>query len=254
MHPDLERLIRLQQLETFADDARRKIAEHPHTIQALDARLDAARQSVAAARQHIVDCQTRRRGEEKEAAVVQARLAKFKDQLMEVKTNREYQAMQHEIEVAQTDVRTREDRILDIMIEADELAAAVKRVEGELAAVERDVAAERVALERELTTLKTDLDRTAVERRHLVDQIDALALAIFEQVARGRKGIAVSEAREGLCMICHVRLRPQVFNDVRLNASIIQCDSCRRILYFVPDAGAGPEQPVPDPPPPDIEP
>jgi predicted nucleic acid-binding Zn-ribbon protein len=39
-------------------------------------------------------------------------------------------------------------------------------------------------------------------------------------------------------MQCHVRLRPQVFNDVRRNAGIIQCESCSRILYYVPTAPA----------------
>ena len=46
----------------------------------------------------------------------------------------------------------------------------------------------------------------------------------------------MAEARDGLCTVCHVRLRPQVFNEVRRNDGIIQCDSCTRILYFVPAA------------------
>ena len=247
MHPDLERLIQLQRLETLADDARRRIADYPQSVQALDARLDAARQAVAAARQRVADCQVRRRAEEKEAAVVQSRLAKFKDQLMEVKTNREYQAMQHEIEAAQTEVRSREDRILEIMIEADDRSAEVARGETELAAAEREVAAARAALDRDVAALRVDLDRAAAERQTLVGGIDPLALAIFEQVAHGRKGIAVAEARGGLCMICHVRLRPQVFNDLRRNDAIIQCDNCHRILYFVPEPAGGSPPPAAEP-------
>jgi predicted nucleic acid-binding Zn-ribbon protein len=59
-------------------------------------------------------------------------------------------------------------------------------------------------------------------------------LTIFETVARRRHGVAVGEARDGICTICHVRLRPQVFNTVRRNDEIVQCDSCNRILYYVP--------------------
>ena len=58
--------------------------------------------------------------------------------------------------------------------------------------------------------------------------------ATFELVSRRRNGVGVAEARDGICTICHVRLRPQVFNTVRRNEEIIQCDSCQRILYFVP--------------------
>ena len=73
--------------------------------------------------------------------------------------------------------------------------------------------------------------------------MDTKVLAMFEQVARKRNGIAVSEARDGVCTICHVRLRPQVFNEVRRNDSILQCDHCNRILYFVhgPAAAAAPD-------------
>ena len=45
-----------------------------------------------------------------------------------------------------------------------------------------------------------------------------------------------AEARNGICSVCHVRLRPQVFNTVLKNEEILQCDSCNRILFFIPTA------------------
>jgi predicted nucleic acid-binding Zn-ribbon protein len=241
MHPDLDRLIRLQKLETTADEARRKIADHPRRTQALDERLAAAREALNALKARLTEGQNKRRAEEKEVSTVQMRLTKYKDQLLEVKTNREYQAMLHEIETAQNDIKAREDRILETMLESDELNAQVKKAEGELKGLEKEAGAERQILDQEVTVLQAELDKAAGAREKLAAEIDRGALAIFEQVSKGRKGIAVSEARDGMCMICHVRLRPQVFNDVRRNASIIQCDSCRRILYFAGEsAPAGP--------------
>ena len=232
MNPDLTRLIRLQQLETAADEARRRIADHPARTQALDARLEAARDAVGGIKARMAAAADKRRAEEKEVAGVQTRLAKYKDQLLEVKTNREYTAMLHEIEAAQNDIRTREDRILEIMMEADELNAAIRTSEAELKAAEKDVAAERALLDTEMARMQSEIERTTTERKTLVADIDRHVLSIFETTAKGRKGVAVAEARDGLCTICHVRLRPQVFNEVRKNESIIQCDSCRRILYF----------------------
>ena len=243
MLPDLERVIRLQQLETTAEDARRKIADHPQRAQALDERLAAARAALDGIKARLTEAQTKRRAEEKEVTAVQTRLAKYKDQLLEVKTNREYQAMLHEIETAQNDIKAREDRILETMMESDEMTAELKKAEAELKGVEKAVAAERQVMDQEVTALQAEMDKTARAREKLAAEIDRHTLAIFETTARGRKGIAVSEARDGMCMICHVRLRPQVFNEVRRNDSIIQCDSCRRILYFVdnpPAASAAP--------------
>ena len=86
----------------------------------------------------------------------------------------------------------------------------------------------------DMATLKASVERITAERADLVRAIDPQVLAIFELVARRRHGVAVAEARDGICTICHVRLRPQVFNSVRRNTEIIQCDTCQRILYFVP--------------------
>jgi hypothetical protein len=238
MNPDLTRLIRLQQLESAAEEARRKIADHPARTQALDARLQSARDTVAGIKARLAAAADKRRAEEKEVAGVQTRLAKYKDQLLEVKTNREYTAMLHEIEAAQNDIRTREDRILEIMLEADELNAGIKISEAELKAAEKDVAAERALLDTEMAGMQSEIERTTAEREKLVADIDRRVLSIFETTAKGRKGVAVAEAKDGLCTICHVRLRPQVFNEVRKNESIIQCDSCRRILYFAGNAEA----------------
>jgi predicted nucleic acid-binding Zn-ribbon protein len=123
-------------------------------------------------------------------------------------------------------------------MESDELSALIKTSEAELKTAEKEIAAERAALDAEQAALQREIDRTAVERERVIGEIDRAVLGVFQTTLRSRKGIAVAEARNGLCTICHVRLRPQVFNEVRRNASIIQCDSCQRILYFAGESEA----------------
>jgi len=243
MNADLSRLIHLQQLDTAAEEARRKIATHPQRVQQLEDRLAAAKDSVATVKAGLTDAQNKRRAEEKEVAAVQTRLAKYKDQLLEVKTNREYSAMLHEIEAAQNDIKAREDVILEAMMQGDDLSAAVKKAEVEFKTIEKEVAAERQVLDQEVASLQANMDKTAAERDTLIKEISPDALSTFERVARVRKGQAVAQASNGMCTICHVRLRPQVFNDIRSNEAIIQCDSCQRILFFVGENAA----PVPQP-------
>jgi predicted nucleic acid-binding Zn-ribbon protein len=240
MLPDLEHLIVLQQLEDAVDHARRVIADQPDRWRSFEVRLEEANAHLAAAKQRESDGVAARRALEKDLAMQQGRLSKFKDQLMEVKTNREYTAMQKEIEVAQHETRAIEDRILERMLEADELAQGVKEAERALAAAKKAVAEERRALDDEVTRLQGELERATGERDCVLTQISPPALATYRFVA-GRRSKAVAEAREGLCTICHVRLRPQVFNDVRRNEAIIQCDSCQRIMYFVPSPTALPD-------------
>jgi predicted nucleic acid-binding Zn-ribbon protein len=234
MNPDIERVIALQRLDSAVHDADRRLAAEPEREKEFEARLESARERLAAAKHQLTENQNARREIEKEVAVHQGRLSKFRGQLMDVKTNREYQVIQHEIEIAQNEVRAQEERVLERMIEADELGAAVKRGEAELAAEQKAVEADRRTMRAESGELKASLERISAERVTLVAALDKKVLEVFELVARKRNGIAVAEARDGICTICHVRLRPQVFNTVLRNDQIVQCDTCNRILYSTP--------------------
>ena len=233
MNKDLERLIALQRLDSAVADAERRLAEEPETQRVFDARLEHARQQVATAKNHLTDNQNARREVEKEVAVHQGRLSKFRDQLMSVKTNIEYQAMQKEIEYAQKEVKVLEERILERMLEADDLTSAVKRTDAALAAEQKVIEGERRTLAAELAKLKESLDHLRKERTEIVAAINPQVLAVFNGVSKKRNGVAMAQAREGICTICHVRLRPQIFNTILKNEEILQCDSCQRILYYI---------------------
>jgi predicted nucleic acid-binding Zn-ribbon protein len=235
MSPDLEHLVELQNLETAIEESRRRIAAHPQRVADADARLALAKEAVEAGKEGLKGSQEARREAEKEAATYQSRLSKFKDQLSAVKTNREYQAMQHEIETAQKDLGVVEERVLERMMEADALTAEVKKAEQALAAEQKAVDAEKKTLAEELTTVEAALEEATGKRSARIASLPPQLVALFEQVARARKGVAITTAtRDGLCAACHVRLRPQVFQEIRRNDQIIQCASCNRILYYIP--------------------
>jgi predicted nucleic acid-binding Zn-ribbon protein len=245
MNADLERLIALQALVSAAHDAERRVADEPEREKAFEGRLDTARRRLAADKERLAENQTARRAVEKDVAMHQGRLSKFREQAMAVKTNQEYHAVQKEIGFAQGEIKTIEDKILELMVEADDLTAAVKRAEAELASEQKAVDADRRAMATELAAMKSSLEQIAGERAEVVRGLSAKALAIFELVLRRRNGVAVAPARDGICTVCHVRLRPQVFNTILRNDQIVQCDSCQRILYHVPAAAPAASNSVP---------
>ena len=237
MLPDLERLIRLQELDTAADQARRAFDGIPSRIDDLDARLGARTAAVDAAGARLGDKKNERRTVEKDLAEVQGRLSRFKEQLMAVKTNKEYTAVQHQIATAQKEVQRIEDTILEQMLEVDDLAADVEAAERALQAERAEIGRERATIDDERAELERRLSGTSDERMKLTEHISAAARQLFETVARERHGVAVVEARDGLCTVCHVRLRPQMFNQILRNTELIQCEHCLRILYYDPNGG-----------------
>ena len=238
MLPDLQHLIHLQDIDTAIDRARRRIAEIPAVKQGLEVRSAAHAAAVQSVKDRIAATATTRREIEKEVAAVQTRLSKYKDQLMAVKTNKEYQAMQTEIATAEGLVRSQEDRLLELMEVSERETADLKAAEAAMKTEQAAIAAEQTALDAEKVQQEAALQRLMSERAALTPQISRDALTVYDRVAQGRKGQALAEAKDGLCTICHVRMRPQVFNEVRRNDGLHQCDSCTRILYYVPVAPA----------------
>jgi uncharacterized protein len=245
LNPDLQHLIHLQELDLAAERSRRRMTDIPALQRSLDARLAERTAAVDSVKARIAACQAARRDVEKDLAAVQTRLSKFKNQLMEVKTNKEYQAMQKEMSVAEQEISDQETRMLERMEEADALAIELKTAETALKTEQAAIARDRQALDAERAQIEQELQRTSDERTSTAALVSKEALAVFERIAQSRKGLAMAEARDGLCTVCHVRLRPQVFNEARRNASLIHCDSCTRLLYFVP-APSPAVQPAPD--------
>jgi len=251
MNPDLQHLIQLQRLETERDNARRGIDAMPSRREAIEARVTEAQARVAAVREQGAGNQAARRSIEKDLSVVQGRLTKFKDQLMEVKTNKEYLAMQHEIATADGEVKRLEDLLLERMMDADEISGALKQAEADLASARAQAQRDSEALAAEHAALERALGDTQRQRDELASGMPAEVVVMFDQI-RAKRGTAVVEARDGHCTVCHVRLRPQIFNEIRHGEAIFKCDSCQRILYFAgpvatPDAAAAPPE-TPQPP------
>jgi predicted nucleic acid-binding Zn-ribbon protein len=71
------------------------------------------------------------------------------------------------------------------------------------------------------------------QRKELAAALTPSVLETYERVRKGRKGIAVAEVRDGFCTACNVRLRPQVYNEIRVNQTLRTCESCSRIIYCV---------------------
>jgi len=233
--PDLERLIALQRIETERALAARTIAEVPQRQAALDERAAAGKAAFEEAKARQAAIAAAKRDAEKDLAAAEARLSKFRDQQNAVKTNKEYQAMLHEIETAKGDVDRLSEQVLLKMDEADAATASMKLAEAALKAVDAGIADEKTALETEGGEAEKRLGALDADREALVAQIeDPHALFVFEGLIKTRKTVAVVEAVDGLCTECRVRLRPQVFAEIRRNDAIRQCDNCQRIVYHVP--------------------
>lgn len=236
MLPALASLIALQELDTAAEAARRRLAELPAVEQQLVRTLAEAAASLDRTKARLAENQQARRELEKRVAVVDSRLARFDEHKAAVKTNQEFTALLHEIETARADKDALEEQILLLLEGADDIDAEVAAAERDLAAARVEVDAARASLVAEREALTADVARLTAEKTTQASGVDRALLAKYEQLLKQRKTLAVAPLQGDICSACHVRLRPAVTQQVRRNSEIVTCDSCQRILYAPPAA------------------
>lgn len=233
MNPDLAGLIRLQRAESELRRVQAELAQIPRRRAELEAALAAERGRLEGARGSLDGSQKSRRRFEGELQDLETKRSKYKGQLMEVKTNKEYTAVLHEIEGVEREIRAREDQVLNEMESAEGLASEIKREEAVFKVAEQDHRAQAQRLHDDEARLRDQARRLTGERDGEAGRLPPAVLELFQRVARLR-GVGVAEARDGMCQVCHLKLRPQMYVDLKRNEDIVQCPACNRILYFEP--------------------
>lgn len=239
MHPDLKTVIELQQVDLKIADLTAQIEAAPSQIQTLESQLNDFLHAHEERKLRLAANQKERKELEAEIQTVQGRIAKHKDQLYQVKTNEQYRAMLKEIEGEEENIRKIEDKILEKMLEAEGIQKQVQEAASRLEGEKGRVAAETQRLEAARQAAEAERGQALGHREVLAGALSENVRDTYERVRRGRRGVAVAEVRDGFCTACHVRLRPQMYNDVRQNDSVLTCENCSRILYYV-ETPAGP--------------
>jgi uncharacterized protein len=235
MNPDLDRLIHLQQAESELKRVEGGLSELPRRRQEVEAALAEERGRLDAFKEGLDGSQKARRRLEGELQDLETKRSRYKGQLMEVKTNKEYTAMLHEIEGVEREIRGREDLILGEMEKAETLTLDVRREEEAFKSIEAATRTRLRELDEEARRLQEQAGRVRADRDAVAGTITPDVLARFHRVAKLRS-TGVSEARDGRCSECHMKMRPQMFVDLKRNEEIVECPQCSRILYYVPVA------------------
>ena len=242
MNSDLANLIELQKADAEMARLNAEISALPKKVAAIEEKLAGSRDRAEKAKAALKADEAARRKHEGEIEVQRQKISKYRDQMLNVKTNQEYQALGHEITFAEQNIAKLEDKILETMVDADGKNSDLKRAEGDLKAHTAEIEKEK-AVARERTA---EDERLLSEWKQKRDGIRAAVngdiLRHYDRVLKFR-GSAIAEAVDLRCAACQVLLRPQVYNELRSTEKFITCDSCHRILYYDPAHDSNPVVP-----------
>ncbi len=237
MNSDLANLIELQHADAEIARLRAEIAALPKRVAVIEEKLAGSKAQLETAKAALKTDEANRRKYEGEIQNLRQKISKYRDQMLAVKTNQEYRALGTEVEFAEKGISEFEDKILETMLDADDKDRDLKRAETDLKAHTAEIEKEKA--EARAVTAKDEkaLAEWNAKRDEYRTGVSADILRHYDRVLTFR-GSGIAEARDHKCSVCQVMLRPQVYSDVMTNERILVCDSCNRILYFVPTVEA----------------
>lgn len=234
MVADIEQVTRLQTLDLKIAELQREIATLPKHIAQIEKMLDSHLRRLEADRAALAANQKERKRLEDEVKVESQKISKLRDQMLGAKTNEQYRAFQNEIAFCEQAIRKHEDRILDLMSEAEPLDGNVKKAETALQKEKQQVEAEKARARERTAADQKQLEQLEAERKAVVAGINPQTYSAYERIRKKWHGTAVAEATDGRCGACQIVLRPQFFQDLRHSEDVMFCESCGRILHYHP--------------------
>ncbi len=241
MPPQLATLLEIQAIEQRLREVDAEIAALPRRVVEIESKLAGAQKARDQARAAQSGNASERRSVDGEIETLRAKVTKIRGHSSEVKTNQEYKALLDEIAFAEAQIGKHEERLLEIMEEAEALERRAAAADQELASQQAEVATESAAAAQRTAADRALRQQLAAERDRLRGQADERWLRRFDLVLRMR-GQALAMVDREACAGCRVRLRPQFLQEMSTAPErLFVCESCGRILYLESEPVATPQ-------------
>jgi len=232
---ELKTIYEVQLIETQIMESEKRRFSAPKRIEEMDKELGELKARAEKEKMVIDELEKERKKKEKELDVEKDKIKKIESKLYDVKTNKEYQALLKEIEMAKEANDKTEEDILILMDRIEDLKKEYESVVEQLKKREKEIKAERDRIENELQNIDNTLTELRKQKNDMLSIVNDDLKNIYFNLIEKREGLAVVNVKNGVCLGCYMSIPPQLFIEVTKNSRLITCPSCNRIFYFKED-------------------
>lgn len=225
-------LVELQNIDLEIERFMLKKVDLPKEIARLDEELEAAEGDLEEIGQRLDKLKADHKAKETALKNGVENSKKAKNRLLEVKTNKEYEATLKEIDTINEKSSGIEDEIIHILEELDEVNEDLKVKESETASHRSGCENGKRRLGKELDSIGFALDDVLKRRDKIRSGIKAKFLKRFDIIKDRKNGRAVVPVRGEVCYGCHMNIPPQMYNELQKGENLMLCPHCERIIYW----------------------
>jgi len=240
----LEALKNLQSIDSQLDEIKKvrgalpeEVADLEDEIAGYETRVEKFNTELAELEGNISDHKTQIKNSE-------GLIKKYEEQQMNVRNNREYDAITKEMELQNLEIQISEKRIKEAHAKIELKKEEIEKTQGELAERQKDLETKKSELEVLTKESEADEKKLLGERDKAAKNIEERLLISYTKLrTNARNGLAVVPVSRGACGGCFNVVPPQRQADIRDSKKITVCEHCGRILAEVTDEIVTEEKP-----------
>jgi len=227
----LKVLWNLQQIDSQLDEIQilkgelpMEVSDLEDEIAGLDTRIKKLKATLKESEQEIAKMQTT-------AKEADANIKRYQKQLEEVRNDREYEALQKEIELAKLDIQISEKKVREAKAGLDSKKDGLAVAEAKMEAKQKELEAKKVELQGIIEKTEQEENRLRAQTEKARKGIEERLLNAYDKTRRTyRNGLSVVTVERNSCGGCFNNVPPQVQLEIGLHKKIIACEHCGRIL------------------------
>ncbi|MGB1217912.1 MAG: zinc ribbon domain-containing protein [Saprospiraceae bacterium] len=230
---------KLDAIEILKGELPMEVRDLEDEITGLETRVGKLEESIAGVESEISKHETNIK--EAEALIV-----RYTSQLDNVKNNREYEALNRELELQKLEIQLSEKRIREARTNIEVKAGTKTNSEEKLAAKKSDLESKKVELEKIIEKTEKDEEKFSKRSEKARKKIEERLLKAYDRVRSNyRNGLAVVQIKRNSCGGCFNRVPPQIQLEVQQRKKILACEHCGRVLVDdnIDQVGKKPKEP-----------
>ena len=225
-------LFKLQKIDQELHEIEQLKVNIPHQIETMRDEQAEVEQRFSEQEQQVESLEKDRRQHERDLEAVQEQIKKYQGQLHSVKTNKEYDALQNEMQTQKANISVHEDAILQLMSDTEEAGEALEAIRVEMETTIAAIKVQTRKLKKKLTTVDEDVAVKRDERQRAAMRIEARVARVYDRIRRKLGGLAVVPIKKGACGGCFNIIPIQVVSEIRQMDRLTICEGCGRILLI----------------------
>jgi len=227
----LDILYALQQKDDQLKEIENTIKEIPLKIKELEDERDSRSDMIEKAKKKLHNNSEERKKLEREIAAIKDKIAKYKEQMKKVTTNKEYQGFSNEIKFEEGNITAVEEKIIEKMVESDEIMGMIREAESEFNKIAETYNQQIKDMRSNLDYHKNKLAEETKNKLALRTRVEAILLKAYDNLYTKKAGKVVSYVQTDFCGVCNIKIRPQVLSEMIISNDVLICESCGRILF-----------------------